>query len=226
VAKTPKGVVQPPVRAEEQEEMTVIVLRIKGGGDTLQKGFDALSTAFAALGTPQTAPSGNTRKLAGNASARQLAAPTPADDSYSDDEDEDEDYEDESSSIETPHQAEAVAGAKWKPRKYKFMDDLDLSQGDKPWKEFASERGGKNDNDHYLLASLWLTECANLPEFGVAHVFTLFRAMQWSEQSDFSQPMRLMKSKKSYFSHPSKKTWKLTGPGLDAARAIHPADPK
>jgi hypothetical protein len=225
VAKTPKGVVQPPLRAEEQEEMTVIVLRIKGGGDTLQKGFDALSTAFASLGSPQTAPPENTRKLAGNVGTRQLAAPVPADDSYADDEDEDEDFEAESSSVQTP-QTEAIPGVKWKPRKYKFMDDLDLSQGDKPWKEFASERGGKNDNDHYLLASLWLTESANLPEFGVGHVFTLFRAMQWSEQSDFSQPMRTMKSKKSYFSHPSKKTWKLTGPGLDAARAIHSVDPK
>ena len=225
MAKTPKGVVQPRLRAEEQEEMTVIVLRIKGGGDTLQKGFDALSTAFAALGSPQTAPPGNTRKLAGNVGTRQLAAPPPADDSYADDEDEDEDFEADSSSVETP-QTNAIPPVKWKPRKYKFMDDLDLSQGDKPWKEFASERGGKNDNDHYLLASLWLTENANLPEFGVGHVFTLFRAMQWSEQSDFSQPMRTMKSKKSYFSHPSKKTWKLTGPGLDAARAIQPADPK
>ena len=225
MAKTPKGVVQPPSRAEEQEEMTVIVLRIKGGGDTLQKGFDALSTAFASLGTPQATPPGNTRRVAGNTSARQLAAPGVADDSYADDEDEDEDVDVDSSSVETA-QADTAPGVKWKPRKYKFMDDLDLSQGDKPWKEFASERGGKNDNDHYLLASLWLTESANLPEFGVGHVFTLFRAMQWSEQSDFSQPMRTMKSKKSYFSHPSKKTWKLTGPGLDAARAIHLADSK
>ena len=225
MAKTTKGVVQPPMKAEEQEEMTVIVLRIKGGGDTLQKGFDALSTAFAALGNTQAPSPGTTRKLAGPANTRQLSAPPSGDDPGIEEDEDEEDFESDSASVDVT-QSEATPGAKWKPRKYKFMDDLDLSQGDKPWKEFAAERGGKNDNEHYLLASLWLTECANLPEFGVAHVFTLFRAMQWSEQSDFSQPMRLMKSKKSYFSHPSKKTWKLTGPGLDAARAIHSGEPK
>lgn len=225
MAKTTKGVVQPPMKTDEQEEMTVIVLRIKGGGDTLQKGFDALSTAFAALGNSQAPPPGNTRKLAGPANARQLSAPPSGDDPDIEEDEDDEEFEADAASVDVT-QSETTPGAKWKPRKYKFMDDLDLSQGDKPWKEFAAERGGKNDNEHYLLASLWLTECANLPEFGVAHVFTLFRAMQWSEQSDFSQPMRLMKSKKSYFSHPSKKTWKLTGPGLDAARAIHSGEPK
>ncbi len=36
----------------EQEEMTVVILRFKGGGETLQKGFDTVSQALAALGPP------------------------------------------------------------------------------------------------------------------------------------------------------------------------------
>ena len=36
-----------------QEEMTVVVLRFKGGSHTLQKGFDAVNQAIAALGAPQ-----------------------------------------------------------------------------------------------------------------------------------------------------------------------------
>lgn len=75
----------------------------------------------------------------------------------------------------------------------------------------------KSENEKYLLAALWITEKANLPNFTVSHVFTCFRAMKWNEQVDFSQPLRQMKSK-------DRKTWKLTQPGLDAARAVKNAD--
>src|SRR5947209_5274119 len=38
---------------QEQEEMTVVILRFKGSGHSLQKGFDAVSQAAAALGPSQ-----------------------------------------------------------------------------------------------------------------------------------------------------------------------------
>ena len=38
---------------QPQEEMTVVVMRFRGSGDTLQKGFDTVSQALAALGPPQ-----------------------------------------------------------------------------------------------------------------------------------------------------------------------------
>jgi hypothetical protein len=41
---------------EEQEGMTVVILRFKGGGDTLRKGFDTVSQALAALGPAVPAP--------------------------------------------------------------------------------------------------------------------------------------------------------------------------
>lgn len=222
MAKSPRSAVPPASAPESQEEMTVIVLRIKGGGDTLQKGFDALSTAFASLGQTSPAPR-NERRLASGGSKR---LPTPVDIEDSEDDDDTDDIDLPDAPVIEALPGQASSAPKRQPRKYKFMDDLDLNQGDKPWKDFASEKGGKNDNEHYLTAALWLTEKANIPEFGIAHVFTCFRAMGWSEQSDFSQPMRLMKSKKSYFSHPSKKLWKLTGPGLDAAHSIQAAEIK
>ncbi len=100
------------------------------------------------------------------------------------------------------------------------MDDFDLNLSDAPWKQYAEERKPDSDNKCYLVAALWLTENASLPEFTARHVFTLFRAMKWNEQSDFVQPIRKMKQKNSYFTNPSAKTWKLTGPGRDAARAV------
>jgi hypothetical protein len=55
MAKSVRGAV-PPIGQEAQEEMTVMVLRLKGGGDTLRKGFDALNHALAALGAPAPLP--------------------------------------------------------------------------------------------------------------------------------------------------------------------------
>jgi hypothetical protein len=56
--------------------------------------------------------------------------------------------------------------------------------------------------------------------FNANHLFTCFRAMEWKEQVDITQPMRFMKSKKSYFETPSRGTWRLTQIGLQAAEKV------
>jgi hypothetical protein len=90
-----------------------------------------------------------------------------------------------------------------------------------PWKEFAATKNPKTDTECYLVAAQWITEQAKMENFIMNNIFSCFRAMKWNEQKDFSQPMRLMKSKKSYFDNPTRKTWKLTGIGLEAAQAIN-----
>ena len=65
-----------PVRGnedEQQEEMTVVILRFKGSGDTLQKGFDTVSQALAALGP--VSPPQQQRAFASRPAPAQLAAP-------------------------------------------------------------------------------------------------------------------------------------------------------
>ena len=44
--KPARGAAEP----QQQEEMTVVVLKFKGGSHSLQKGFDAVSQAINALG--------------------------------------------------------------------------------------------------------------------------------------------------------------------------------
>ena len=39
-----------PIQPQPQEELTVVVMKYKGGSQSLQKGFDAVSQAIAALG--------------------------------------------------------------------------------------------------------------------------------------------------------------------------------
>lgn len=204
---------------DPQEEMTVVIFKLKGQSSTLQKGFDAINTAFASFGATLPAPASPRRiaagvvtKDAGTVQAEEADATNEID------------AEDDGEIIDAPIRQTAAKPQKAAPRsKPKFLPDFDLNLSDKPWKEFANERAPKTDNDKYLLASLWITENGGMPEFTIAHVFTCFRAMQWAEQSDFSQPMRMMKSKKSYFTSTESKKWKLTGPGIEAARAIKAA---
>jgi hypothetical protein len=213
MARSTRGAV-PPVGQEQQEEMTVVVLRLKGGGDTLKKGFDALTAAFNSLG-----PAPQVVKHVNGGTPRQLnGAVVP-----NTEDEETEEVADEATVIEATPPTPASTPRTPAQRKPKFLTDFDLNSGDKSWRDFATSKNPKTENEKYLLAALWITEKANVTDFTVSHVFTCFRAMKWPEQVDFSQPMRQMKSKDSYFSHPSRKTWKLTQPGLDAARAVKDA---
>lgn len=204
---------------EPQEEMTVVILKLKGQSVTLQKGFDAINTALASFGVI----------LPATASARRIASETVTNGTAGGqvseiDEAHAVNSEDDGEIIDATVKQTAAKPQRTAPRsKPKFLNEFDLNLSNKPWREFAKERSPKTENDKYLLASLWITENSRTPEFTTAHVFTCFRAMQWPEQSDFSQPMRMMKSRKSYFAKTESKKWKLTGPGIEAARAIKAA---
>jgi len=218
MAKSGRGAA-PPIGQEAQEEMTVMVLRLKGGGDTLRKGFDALNHALAALGAPAPLPS--QRHTA--ALLPQIVSPhsgTNGTGAVEPTDPEEEEHDGEEASLESTPAATATTP---KPRKKPpFNTKLDLDGKDRPWKDFSEEKAPSTVGDCYLVASLWLTEQAGMTDFSLSDVFTLFRAAKWTENSDFSQPLRKMKSQESYFENPSPKTWKLTQIGLGAARAVAP----
>jgi hypothetical protein len=213
MVRSTKGSV-PQGNEDRQEEMTVVVLKLKGGGDTLRKGFDALSSAFALLGPgavlTKRVPIGPSKQLNGSLAEQASDEEEPV-------------LDEEPVAIDAAPASFSAPARTPAQRKPKFLTEFDLNAGATSWKDFAGSRAPKNDNEKYLLAALWITEEAKLPDFSVSHVFTCFRAMKWSEQVDFSQPMRQMKHRDSYFSHPTPRTWKLTQPGLDAARGVKEA---
>jgi hypothetical protein len=197
--------------------MTVMVLRLKGGGETLRKGFDALNHALAAMGAPQLPPQRHQAAL-----PPQIVSPRPGTNGAGavaaiDPEEEEQDGEE---AILEATAATTATAAKPRNKKPSFNSKLNLAGTNKSWKHFSDEKSPGTVNDCYLVAALWLTEQTGSTEFVVSDVFTLFRAATWDEQVDFSQPLRQMKNKKSYFEHPTAKTWKLTQPGMDAARAV------
>jgi hypothetical protein len=206
-----RGNKQQPV-VDEQEEMTVIVLQFKGSGDSLSRGFDAVAHALAAI-RPTATPAA-ARGLA--ARPKQLAVEHPGDDVESDPEED----EQEPVSDVVPRAAKRTNDVPRKRSSPKFDSTLDLDKG-QGLKAYCNARNPNNDNERYLVAAAWLTEEGGRPKFKATDVFTCFRGMSWSEQKDFTQPLRQMKSKKSYFESLGKGDWELTGLGLKAAKAIN-----
>jgi hypothetical protein len=210
MAREPKN--KAPTAKDDQEEMTVVILRFKGSGESLQKGFDAVSQAIAALGPP-AAPS--PRIL--SARPRELSSDngTEVIDGETIDEDFEEVAEEEGDTAPRPSNA-----APRKRQAYKFLNDLDLKAGDISLKDYCAQKNPKTDNEKYLVASNWLSRYGGHETFTIDHIFTCFRGMGWKQQRDLSQPMRKMKFSKSWFENPERGSWKLTSIGKEAAEAI------
>ncbi|CAN5330719.1 hypothetical protein BH09PSE5_BH09PSE5_06830 [soil metagenome] len=206
VARQPINRVPP---AAEQEEVTVVILRFRGSAETVGKGMDAIGQALASLAPPAPArmPSRSAPLLSENHRVESRGPETDDDDGAMDE------Y------VETPAPKPDAPARKRAPPK--FDDTLDLEAGG-GLAVFVTARNPQSDVDKYLVAALWLTEKGGKPEFTTNQVFTCFRALKWDEAKDFSQPMRSLKQKRSYFSIEKKGFWKLTQPGLAAARAVKP----
>ncbi len=200
---------------QQQEEMTVVVLKFKGGSQSLQKGFDAVSQAINALGPgPQ-----NTHRVvvhrspaqiaAGNGEAMDMEPETPIDDS----EEEIDDTQQDNGAPKPKKQQTAP--------KYTFMNDFNLAPAGLPsLTEYCNQKNPQTENDKFLVASAWIQTHGGVDPFTGSHLFTAFRAMEWKTQVDMTQPLRLMKSKKSYYDNPSFGKWKLTAIGLTAAENV------
>ena len=204
----------------QQEEMTVVVMRFKGSGESLQKGFDAVSQAIAALGAPQMPVQQRVFTQQRPAQQpQQLKAPAAADII-----DADSEVLDNSNEVVQEQQPAASSNGNGKvrspPKKCTFLTDFSVSpDGQVSLKAFVGERE-ISEPEKYILASHWIMKHGGADPFTPNHVFTCFRALKWKEAVDFTQNMRLLKSRKSYFETPSKGTWRLTGIGKDEAVRI------
>jgi uncharacterized protein YsxB (DUF464 family) len=203
----------------QQEEMTVVVFKFKGGAESMQKGFDAVNNAIAALGTAQ---GGHHQRTVVQRTPAQIAPP-PQNGHVIDAEHEDiEETEAEEVSQETT--APAANGKPKKPLapKQGFLGDFVLTPAGLPsWKDFATGKNAQTETDKFLVASFWIQTHGGVDPFTGSHLFTCFRAMDWKTQVDMIQPLRQLKSKKSYYERPGHGKWRLTaGAGVPAAEAV------
>src|SRR5207248_1560185 len=85
-------------------------------------------------------------------------------------------------------------------KSYTFMSEFKLSPAGVPsLKEYCAGKNPQSDNDKFLTASAWIQTHGGADSFTGCHLFTAFRAMEWKTQADMTQPMRRLKSEKSYF---------------------------
>jgi hypothetical protein len=194
-----------------QEEMTVVVLKFKGGSQSLQKGFDTVSQAIAALGGPP-------------AVAYRIPAARPAQLTGGEviDQDDESGVEDVVVVNGTPAETSPVPRQR-KPGapRYTFIKEFDLAPAGVPaLVDYCTGKNPQTENDKFLVASAWVSTHGGLPDFTGGHLFTAFRAMDWKTQVDMTQPLRTMKSKKSYYDSVGGGKWQLTPIGLKAAEAV------
>lgn len=193
-------------KPEEQEEMTVVILRFRGGGDTLRKGFETVSHALSALNpsVQQLAVDRHHQEVHEASSAGTIDENELADGEGQDESD------------------EAQSGGTSRPRrKPQFLKEFNLSPENQiSLKDFASKKNPKTLHEKHLVAATWVSSHGGQPIFTVPHVFTCFRAMQWEEQTDFSQPMRQLSRTKSFFASLGDKKWELTSLGKEAVEKL------
>lgn len=208
---------QPPAGGDTEEELMVVVLKLKGSGDTLKRGFDTLNNAFQAMIVPSAAPANRKAMASNGTTTKQVGAASTTEEQAEEPEVIEAEYTDEAED-----EAETPPAKPSRPRSpyYKFLTDFKLDVSDEHWQDFAARKNPKTESEKYLTAAEWITKNAGLETFSANHIFSCFRAMKWGEIRDFTQPMRAMKAKDSYFENPSRKRWKLTGLGLKAAATI------
>lgn len=210
-----KRYVPPAYEHPAQEEMTVVVVKFKGGPESMQKGFDAVNNAIAALGPTQPVP----QRVAVSPTQAQLPPAIPQNGNLFSAEIE----ELEVKRLDTaPEDGPSVSAAVPKPRKpYTFMSDFNLTPDGVPsLKEYCAGKSVQSDNDKFLVAGAWIQTYGGTDPFTGNHLFTVFRAMEWKTQTDMTQPLRRLKSEKSYFENPGGGKWRLTGIGLEAAERV------
>ncbi len=214
-----KKPVSGPAVEPEQEEITFIVVKFKGGSQSMQKGFDAVNNAISALGPVNP---GNQRVIVQRTPA-QIAAP-PANGNSNVIDAETEEIGDEHEVEESAQEIPAYSNGKPKKAnapKYTFMNELNLTPDNVPaWTDYAADHNPQTVDDKFLVASAWLQTNGGYATFGGGHLFTCFRAMGWKTQVDMTQPLRKLKSAKSWYENPQFGEWKLTGIGLTAAEKV------
>jgi hypothetical protein len=162
-----------------QEEMTVVVVKFKGGPESMQKGFDAVNNAIAALGPVQP---NNARVVVQRTPAQIQPPPAPQNGHVIDAEIEDPDADAQDPSSDAPDSAAPPAAPK--PRKaYTFMSEFNLSPAGVPsLKDYCAGKNVQSDNDKFLVASAWVQTHGGANPFTGRHLFTAFRAMEWKTQ--------------------------------------------
>ncbi len=204
---------KPKPEPDESEELTVVVMRFRGSGETIRKGFDTVTQALNALAPPVQVlpPPRPARKLAaGTSNGTETTEPADA---------EQEAYEDADilDAEETPATAEKKAPRERKPPPVPDLNNsLDLNTP-VSLATYVKEKGPKTTSERFLVVAGWFKHHRNTDEITISDMFTCFHVMTWKDRpADIGQTFRNLKSNQKWFgSGTGKGSYKLTITGLN-----------
>lgn len=94
-----------------------------------------------------------------------------------------------------------------------IVDNLD-TKTDPSLKDFVAGFDLKTTFDRYLVIALWLREARSTNSFTVDHIYTCFKILSWSTNSnDFSKPLQNLKSEQALSGDSKGFSLSLTGAG-------------
>lgn len=197
---------------DEQEEMTVVILRFKGGGETLRKGFDTVTQALRQIG-PVTQLT----------SSKSL--PRPVDSTTNGIDDSDDSKADldsmtnegvDATEVEASGRPDRTIRVRKPPKMPKMLNDLDIKTGPKSLEDYAKEKMPETTQDKFVVIGAWFLNHRKLEEITVDHIFTCFPLLDWSRPDDIGSVFRDLKNKKQWYDKGAKpNAWKLTITGLN-----------
>jgi hypothetical protein len=205
---------KPPV--DDKAEVEFVYLKVKGGSNALQEAVRTFANTLT-----RSQPTRPVLPAPATPSRRVPAANEP------------EPVEDQqpslfgnnaASNVDVNATAEEIEAAKPartrapRPRQIpEIIEDLDITSGDVPLKEYAEKKNPQTDFDKTLVVASWLREHKNISSINVSHVFTCFSGMGWRIPPDLSGPLRdLAKRKRQYLKGDGAGNYSLTIPGLNA----------
>jgi hypothetical protein len=185
------------IKDEKTSKIRVLVFELEGSNDTIQEGLRALSTT---LGRTVVAP-----RVVSSTKSNPNAISAPVVEV-------EEIFEEDDDVIEAS-QVNKAPRKRQTPRTPEVLE-LDLKAGAISFEDFANEKSPKSDAEKYLLVAYWLKENLNIPQIGIGHIYTCFRAMKWKVQVDIGQPLRSAK-KVATFRSVSRGDYEITHIGID-----------
>lgn len=131
-----------------------------------------------------------------------------------------ENYEDDSNGVDNGEQEISAppatadrpkaSSSKRNLPKPKLVTDIDLRSGAMPLEKYVELKSPKSQIDKYLVAVGWFSEVGGVEEVGIDHVYTVFKAMKWTDlPPDVRQPLNDLERKKELLTKASRGFWTL-----------------
>jgi hypothetical protein len=198
----------------ENEEFTIkyVEVRVKGGSDTLQTAIRSITEAVSGRPIINRTPPPSALRTNNDAI---LAQPTL---------DFEEATEGQLADELTTKTVNKPTGNKPKSKRTyptpEVLHDLDLKSKTISFEDFCRSKNPSSDMKKYLVIATWFKEHKNMNSITTSHIYTCYRAMNWSSYpQDWKKPFRNCKTQ-GWFRNVTPEQWEINHLGLEVVNKL------